>query len=540
MIRYYRLLCVTVTIAFLGCTRNEIEFELPGPSLTISTQLPDEILQEAGNDIFQDFKLQSAKGLQRFEVFLDDRPFESISYDGEINVEYSFLYTIPSDTPNGTRSKFEFVLSDITGEQVRYEINFRVNTTFFEQPDTIGDTPVVRLKGRLNRDYVLEAQNTYVVDSVLSVENNSVLTVEAGSTVYFTATGDPNNQSKLVITRGSKITAEGTAENPIVFTSERILRSEEPSPADWDGLVVYGFAPNNEAAVVLDEGFRYGGDQPNDNSGVLRYLRIEYAGNVNDNSQHALRLYGVGAATQVDHIHIFRNYNIGIRLRGGRVNLKYIAAIGHGGYGLWADRGWQGKGQFWLFQTDVQATLVPVNYWNIARSVEMRNDADNFLKNPRTTFTISNVTCIGNGYQEGIDTGTRRGVRLRTGAIGSFQNAIITGFPNDAARVEDLDIEVLGVDMIFDNIRSFDNANNYEQEARTVFFEDPNDEYNVTDDPVAGISLTNFIGSEPSPFDPATMDNFFTSAPYIGAVENASNDWTSDGNWFKDIDGNIR
>lgn len=527
-------------MTILGCSRNEVVFDLPGPTILASTELPETVVQEAGNDIFQDFQLQSANGLQSFRILLDGAPFFSRDFQGEINVVYNFVYTIPFDTPNGTSSTFRFELTDLNGEQTDYTINFRVNSTFFEAEDTVSGVPVTRIKGRLNRDYLIEAERTYVIDSVLSVENNSILTIEEGSTVYFRATGDPDNQSKLVITQGSRIIAEGSPESPIILTSDKVLRGEAPSSSDWDGLVLYGFAPNNEAAVVLDEGFRYGGNQPSDNSGILRYVRIEYAGNVNDNSQHALRLYGVGSATQVDHIEVFRNYNIAFRLRGGRVNLKYIAGIGHGGYGVWADRGWQGQGQFWLFQTDVEATLVPVNYWNIARSIEMRNDDDNFLKTPRTTFRISNVTCIGNGFQSGTDTGTRRGVRIRTGAIGTFQNAILTGFPNDAARVEDLDVEVLGNDMIFDNIRSFNNSNNYEQEARTVFFEDPNNEYNVTDQAVPGIGLNDYVGSVPSNFDPATLGSFFTSAPYIGAVESASNDWTQEGNWFKDLNGQIR
>ena len=532
------LYIVLSLLNILGCGESEQDFELPGPSLVEVGEQPPLIVQEPGLEVSRQFIIQSAAGLQKFEVFRDDELVETIHYTDEVKATYTFEYLVPQETPLATTFVFRFVLTDRRNLQAGTQISVLVNSTFRESQETVNGMPVVRLMGRLNRDYTMEAGNNYLVDSIFSVENNSALTIEAGTTVYFKTFADQADISSLVIAQGAKIMAEGTPDQPIVFTSDKLLLGETPTPSDWGGVVIYGRAPSNQGGVILDEGFRYGGDMPNDNSGILRYARIEYAGNQLENSVHALRLFGVGSATQVDHVQVYRNYNIAFRLRGGRVNLKYISAIGHGGYGLWAGDGWQGLGQFWLFQTDVAATLIPVNYWNIARSVEMRNDDDNFLRSPRTTFTVSNVTCIGNGYETGVDNGTRRGVRFRTGAIGIFQNTIITGFPNDAARVEDLDVEVLGVDMIFDNIRSFGNSKNYEQEARTIFFE--SGEYNVTEDPVPGISLTSFIGSEASPFNPSSLGSFFSSAPYIGAVENESNDWTTEGQWFKDLDGNIR
>ena len=534
----YPLSLFLLFFTLLGCEDSEKDFEFPGPSLVESGEQPSQVVQEPGLEVIRQFTLQSAAGLQKFEVFRDNELFETIDYSEEVRATYTFNYLIPGETPLGTLFEFRFVLTDKAGLLDSAQLGIRVNSTFRESQETVNGTAVIRLKGRLNRDYTMEVENNYLLDSIFSVENNSVLTIEAGTTVYFKTFQEQTEFSNLVIAQGSKILAGGTADQPIVFTSDKLLLGDTPSPADWGGVVIYGRAPSNQGSVILDAGFRYGGDVPNDNSGVLRYVRIEYAGNRLENSIHALRLYGVGSGTQIDHVQVYRNYNIAFRLRGGRVNLKYISAIGHGGYGLWAGAGWQGLGQFWLFQTDVAATLVPVNYWNIARSIEMRNDDDDFLRSPRTTFTISNVTCIGNGFEEGVDNGTRRGVRFRTGAIGTFQNAIITGFPNDAARVEDLDVEVLGVDMIFDNIRSFGNSKNYEQEARTVFFE--SGDYNVTEDPVPGISLTSFIGSEPSPFNPVSLGGFFSSAPYIGAVESASNDWTVEGEWFKGLDGMIR
>ncbi len=530
-LKYIFISCFVIFI--IACESNETDLILPGPSIQAQDELIEMVTQKPGNDIFQGFTLQSANGLQTFEVFQDGVLVETISFTDEITASYFFEYTIPQGTPIGTTSQFNFVLTDQENQQTSQQIRLIVDSTFEEIAEVVNGTDVIRIKGQLDEDYTMEAVNTYVVDSTFSVEGNSTLTIEAGTEVYFKTFDTQDKTSRLVITQGSKIMAEGTADTPILFTSDKLLKGETPTFADWGGVILYGKAPSNKGAVILDGGFRYGGNEPNDNSGVLRYIRSEYAGNV-DNDVHAFKFFGVGSATQIDHLQVFRNRNISFRLKGGRVNLKYLSAIGHGGYALWAGDGWQGKGQFWVFQTDVQSTTTPSPFWNIARSVEMRSDADNPLIEPRTNFTIANVTCIGNGNTVG--NGTRRGVRFRTGAFGTFQNAIITEFPNDGARVEDLATEVLGVDMIFENIRSFNNFDNYDEDAD--FFAAGS--FNVTEDAVPGISLTNFVGSETSSFDPVSLGGFFTSAPYIGAIESAVNDWTTEGNWFKNLDGSIR
>lgn len=536
MKKYRWLIIISVVlIASFSCER-EINFELTTPSLIAVHDGPPKVTQEPGKEVFLEFKMQAASGLDEFRVFRDDELIETISFtQGEISNDYRFLYSIPTDAQNGTELNFTFELIDKEERKVQFEYLVLIDATFSEIEEIINGQKVTVIKGRLNEDYALKASNTYMVDSTLSIENNSSLSIEKGSTIYFKTYTDDRLSSRLMISRGSKIYAEGTATEPIVFTSDKVLKGETPGAEDWGGIYMYGKAPTNEGDDMLEEGFRYGGNIPNDNSGSLSYIRIEYAGK---RGAHALHLYGVGSNTKIHHLEVYRNQNIGIRLKGGRVSLKYIAVIGHGGYGVWGDYGWQGNGQFWILQTDRKATLIPVNFWNQARSIEMRNDADFFLKQPQTTFKISNATLIGNGYEESGDYGTRRGIRIRRGATGILQNAVVTQFPNDAVRVEDLDIAELGESMILANTRSFNNANNYEQDAKSFFLDNP--EFNVTTNPVPGISLTNYVGSLESSFNPSGLGNWFTDAPYIGAVENASNDWTTEGEWFRTLDGSIK
>lgn len=529
----YLLLILGLTV-FASCEREDV-FQMPAPTIMPLFDGPSEIVQEPGNEVYLEFNLQASSGLSSFTIFKDDLLMEELFFDDEISHEFVFRYTVPWEETVGTENDFKLEVTDKEGRADVYDIHLLIRSTFSETHETINGTEVITVKGKLNQDYTFHAENTYVIDSVLSVENNARLTVEAGSTVYFRTYGDQNTFSQLAINRGSRIIAEGTADQPIVFTSDKVLLGQTPSPTDWGGVFILGAAPTNEGPETTNSGYRYGGNLPNDNSGILKYVRVEYAGKADF---HAIHFFSVGAGTRVENLQVFQNENIAIRVRGGRVNFKYLSAIGHGGYGIWCDSGWQGNGQFWLFQTHRQATLVPVNFWNIGRSIEMRNNDNFFLTTPRTTFKISNVTLIGNGFEPGVPNGTRRGVRIRTGSTGILQNMIVTQFPDDGVRVEDLDIAELGESMILDNTYSFNNIRNYEQEALSFFYENP--DYNLSTEAVGGINLNNFVGSHPTGFNPASMGSFFTAAPYAGAVENAENDWTSIGSWFKNIDGTIR
>lgn len=527
-------LLAMIAVNFTACEKDTA-FILPEPKIVALTEGSTTIVQEPGETVVFEFNLEATSGILSFEVLKNGENFETLSFTDEVTGNYFFSYTIPEEEPIGTESNFEFLLTDTENRSDNFSITIISGSTFSENAETINGTDVIRLKGRVNGDYRFDAANTYLVDSTFSIEDGGTLTIDAGSTVYFKTSDDEDYVSRLIITQDASIEAAGTAENPIVFTSEKVLLGENPQPTDWGGLFIYGNAPTNQGDVILEDGFRYGGNSYNESSGTLSFIRIEYAGKA---GLHGIHFYGVGAGTQVNNIQVYNNENIAFRVKGGGVNLKYIAAIDHGGYGIWAEHGWRGYGQFWLFQTNREATLVPVNFWNQARSIELRNDEDFFLTEPRTEFVIANVTCIGNGNTEGTDNGTRRGVRIRRGAFGIFQNAIVTEFPDDGVRMEDLDVEAYGNEMILDNIYAFDNLANYAEDAESFFFE--SGDYNLSEQTVPNITSNNFVGSVPSEFNPATVNSWFDNAPFIGAVESEASDWTAEGNWFKNIDGTIR
>lgn len=517
-----------------GCEREQ-EFLLPDSTISVLNYDGSPIIQEPNGEVAVDITSQSLAGVDKVEVLVDGNVAETVQPETDVfTFNYSYLYKIAQSAQIGDQVTISFRMVDKEGRTVTSNpVVIRIDQPYRIEDFTTGGNTFRKVTGRINTDLTFTNDQKWLMDSVVSVSEGVTLTIEAGTAVYFRTFSNNDKLSRLVIMRGARILAEGTRNEPIVFTSDKTL-SGNAARGDWGGVSLFGSAATNAGSSVLLGGFRYGGTLNSENSGILRFVRVEYSGK---GGLHSLELSGVGSGTRIEYFQSFESYNNAIRIRGGRVSLKYIAGIQHGGYGIWVDEGWQGNGQFWLFQTGIKATLVPVNYWNQARSIEFRNDESFFEKQPQTTFKVSNVTLIGNGYAGGTDFGTRRGIRIRRGAIGFMHNAIITEFPSDAVRVEDRPVESLGVTTIIDNMHVYNNFANWEQEAKDVFFESGN--YNLKETPVAGVNRENFVGTTASPYNPTAMGSWFSNAPFIGAV-NAQNDWTAGGDWFRNKDGSFK
>lgn len=526
-------IAAVISLVLLGaCEKDENRFERQGPEISPFVEV-DVFRQEAGQPVELSIELRAISGLAELQVVKNGEAYDQVEFPADkLIATYEFYYEV-ENLPDGATIEFSFELTDQMGEKAEpYSFTVEVGPPFSITPATVSGAAVQAIAGRINRNITLTSDNIYLIDGLVSVEGNSTLTIEPGTTVLMRAF-QGTEDSRLAITRGSRLVAEGTKDAPVVFTSSRTLAGDA-ARADWAGIFLYGRARTNQGAAIFEEGFVYGGTNDSDNSGTLRYVRIEYAGK---NDADAIQFYGVGSGTRLSYIQVFQCEDNGIRFKGGAASLKYAVVSEHGAYGLWAEHGWRGRGQFWVFQTSIAATIIPVNFNNQARSVELRNDANDFLLQPATYAQLSNITMIGNGNTD-LD-GTRRGFRIRRGAMGVIQNIIATNFPDDGVRVEDVPPEKLeDGTMVLANARSFSNRSDFDEQAEDYFLVQPG--FNVSDEPVPGISPANFVGSAPSSFDPASFDSWFSSAPYIGAVKNAETDWTADGQWCKNPDGSIR
>ncbi len=252
----------------------------------------------------------------------------------------------------------------------------------------------------------------YILEGFVFVNDGQVLTIEAGTVIRFKA-GQAENASALVVSRGGKIIANGTADEPIIFTSEDDDLSGSVANSErglWGGLIILGNAPINiqggEASVegipIAEPRGIYGGVDEKDNSGVLKYVSIRHGGtNIGDGNEiNGLTLGGVGSKTEIDYVEVISNEDDGVEIFGGTVNLKHVVVSGCGDDAFDYDLGWSGNGQFLL---GVQSNYLGDNLIEAGGGVNPVNGL------PYSLPEIFNATLIGNGNSS-------------EGAVMTFQN----------------------------------------------------------------------------------------------------------------------
>ncbi len=292
----------------------------------------------------------------------------------------------------------------------------------------------IRLNDDITTNTTFDAQNTYIIPRLkqLFVKNGATLTIPAGTVIK----GEQG--ALLVITRGAKLEAVGTAAAPIVFTSAQAAGTQ--TRGFWGGVLICGAAPINtnvnsvppsteaifEAFTSsIPEGY-YGGSVAADDSGTIKYVRIEFTGFqfVAGREFNGLSLAGVGSGTEIDYIQSHAGADDGIEIWGGTVNLKHIVSSQNGDDGFDTDNGWNGKAQFMVIQH-----VNPDGSSDAANGYESDNHATaaSYTAIPRTLPTIYNVTMIGKPDYI-VGSGSFATV-LRRGAGGRYFNHIVFGFP---------------------------------------------------------------------------------------------------------------
>jgi len=293
------------------------------------------------------------------------------------------------------------------------------------------DDTLCVLQGTYLDDLHLTADFFYLLRGGVFVGDDASatsLTIDPGVTLF----GETSTDGMLVVRRNAKIFANGQSDNPVVFTSS--ASPGQRARGDWGGVIINGKAPINACdqdgeadCEAFGEGGTgwYGGDDPNDDSGVLNFVRIEFAGTLvsPDNELNGLALQGVGAGTEIDGIQVHMNADDGIEFFGGTATAKHLVLSGVGDDCLdWTD-GWQGKVQF-----------VVAQQWadNGDNGIEADNSGENNDLEPRSAPTISHVTLVG------VDGGANSdvGILLREGTAGDLSNVVVTGFADACLAVD--------------------------------------------------------------------------------------------------------
>ena len=401
------------------------------------------------------------------------------------------------------------------------------------------------------------ADNTYLLTGLVFVDDGATLTIEAG-TVIKGRPGQGGNASALIVTRGGKIFAEGTATNPIIFTSTSDdVTDPHDLPLDarglWGGVILLGKATLNsspgetpiEGIEVTETRGLYGGSDDADNSGVFRYVSIRYGGTDigAGNEINGLTMGGVGSGTVIDHVEVANNADDGFEWFGGTVNASHLVVTTVGDDAFDYDEGWRGKGQFWF-------ALQASDTGNRAGEHDGGTDPEDGT--PYATPTIYNVTYIGSGADS--DNGDNDVVlKIRDNAGGQYHNSIFTDFVGEGVDIEDLDsgedsrsrLEA-GDLVLANNIWwGFGSGNTFEAVApddwtREHLTANGNE---VVDPQLTGISRTDDGGLDPRPVpgSPALSgapsppdDGFFQAVGYRGAFD-AESLWVSGWTFLDDM-----
>ncbi len=231
-------------------------------------------------------------------------------------------------------------------------------------------------------------KGTYVLKGWVYITNGATLTIEPGTIIK----GDKDTKAALVVERGGKLIAQGTASKPIVFTSNQPVGSRKPG--DWGGLVVLGKAVNNHTEMIIEGGLRslHGGSDNADNSGVISYVRVEFAGYpfATDQEINGVTMGSVGSGTKFDHVQVSYSNDDSFEFFGGCVNGKYLVAYHGWDDDFDTDNGYTGKLQFGL---GVRNPLIA----DVSRShgFESDNEANGATLTPLTKPVFSNFTLIG-------------------------------------------------------------------------------------------------------------------------------------------------
>ena len=278
----------------------------------------------------------------------------------------------------------------------------------------------------ISEDTVWTNDTIYKINYQVFVNDGATLTLEPGTLIL--ASGQ---NAVIVVEKGGKIMANGRREAPIVMTCDADVG--ERFSGCWAGLIVLGDAVvtrgTGHAEGVLPETRPvYGGSNDEDSSGVLRYVRVEFAGvDFNPETQpNAFGFHGVGSGTVVEYIQAHEGEDDGIEFFGGTANCRYCVSDGAKDDSLdWA-HGWRGTAQHVFILQDGRSD----------NGIEADNDKEQgFNAQPRSHPTLYNLTMIGGGLQEITHQGD--GMRIRVGTAVTARNVILTGFGGDAIDVRD-------------------------------------------------------------------------------------------------------
>lgn len=418
--RKSNILMLALVVFMLGITLNackkDDDEEGDPPSIAISAETASNV---KGNEVTTTLTINAPEGLQTLAILKNGITFETRNFTGETSVTYEFSYVI-EELPIGSTVNFTFQATDKLNRTSPAK-TFSVNVISKE---------IVEISGSITGTVNWTNDKIWRVNGYVRVQDGGVLNIEPGTLII----GDRESKGTLIVQMGGQIFAEGTKDDPIVMTSERAPGLREPG--DWGGLVICGRASNNVTAVTgqpveLEGGYGayHGGTNDDDNSGIVRYVRIEYAGiPINPNEEvNSLTMGSVGRGTQIDYIMCTYGLDDAFEWFGGTSDHKHLIAYRGLDDDLDVDLGYSGRVQYALSIRG--ASLADQSGSN---GFEVDNNGAGSNAQPFTSGVFANVTVIGpkKTRETAISLQFQHAAQLRRNSRISIYNSFMTGYPS--------------------------------------------------------------------------------------------------------------
>lgn len=401
------------------------------------------------------------------------------------------------------------------------------------------------IQGILNKSYYLP-KGKYTLKGYVYVTDGNTLTIAPGSVVI----SDITEKGALIIERGAKLIADGRADSPIVFTSGKAIGQR--TPGDWGGIILLGKAPTNrpqDPAPTVEGGVgrKYGGTIATDESGILRFVRIEFAGIAAEPGSeiNGLTLGGVGSGTIIENIQVSFGNDDAYEFFGGTVNCKNLIAFATADDDYDFDFGYNGKIQYAI------ACRKPdfVDGGDAANGIECDNDGTGTAVAPFTRPQLSNFTMVGANNATGTAANHNFGNRWRRSTQFVLRNSIVIGWPKGGLSLESANT---AKSYFVENLSEFKNnllhsndaANVYRNDAAALATLSPAqmktkaelDGCKTLADAAAAMLSAPFYSTSPNFLPKAGspalsgasftgMNSFFTSGSFLGAI--GTSDWTA-------------
>jgi len=379
--------------------------------------------------------------------------------------------------------------------------------------DPIVPTANTDLVGTLTENKTLTADKVWTLKGYVYVPEGITLTIEAGTKIV----SDVTEKGALCIERGAKIYANGTADRPIIMTSGQ----SSPKPGDWGGLIILGNAPTNKPNPTIEGGVgrAYGGVDENDNSGVLKYVRIEYAGIAAfpGSEINAFTFGGVGKGTVVDYCESYYANDDAFEFFGGNVNCSHLVAVGTADDDYDFDFGYVGTIKFAISKRDP----LFVDMADAGNGIECDNDGTGSVATPVTNPKLNNFTLIGPNSPSSLPN-HNLAMRWRRATNFTVQYSIFYGYIKGGFSIESdptAQSFIDGTSTMFSNYISSVDTMNLIKTNSTLLLKDAM---------LAKVKLQGSVitSSQVKPFD----DNFQTNSAVVngqwGAIPSGSSNWT--------------